>query len=597
MSSEDLNSIKNETSKLKAPEKNWGNPIEFLMTCIGFSVGLGNVWRFPFLCFKNGGSAFVIAFAIMLFTIGLPLFFLEITIAQYSKFGPINVWKVVPIFRGLGIVSLLVATFISIYYNVLICWSVIYLISSFLPKLPWTDCNFEWNDEKCCVPSKTDVLNSTLQIGFCSKDTESPAKQYFNNYVLSLSDDIGNFTGVNWKLAVSLLACWLLVFLSLSKGVQSLGKVSYITAIFPYIMIIALIIRGVTLEGAMKGIKYYILNINTEKLKNLETWTDAASQVYFILGIAQGGLYTLGRYNNFNYNHQKTSIFIAILDGITGLLAGLAIFSVLGYMSTRTGIEVADLAVGGPGLSFIVYPEALSLMPFPWIWCIFFFLMMITIGFGSILSLTECVLDSITEALKTKINIHGKETLYRFGICMIFYIVAFPMATHSSLYIQNLIDSYLSGYPFVLFAFLEAFGLCWIYGIGNIKKDLKLMLGVEPNYYWIVCFAIVPVITFGIFIITIISNTEVTLNNYHYPGWAHAIGWIIVVIVLCPVPIFFAISIKNSVGKHGLPKNWKSLKLHFQPSEDWKPANECIEVFPMIKLNTENGKDNEAFYA
>lgn len=113
----------------------------------------------------------------MLFTIGLPLFFLEITIAQYSKFGPIDVWKVVPIFRGLGIVSLLVAVFISIYYNVLICYSLIYLISSFIPKLPWTDCGFSWNDEKCCKIS-TEVANVTLQV-FCPKDSESPAKQYF----------------------------------------------------------------------------------------------------------------------------------------------------------------------------------------------------------------------------------------------------------------------------------------------------------------------------------------------------------------------------------------------------------------------------------
>lgn len=129
----------------------------------------------------------------------------------------------------------------------------------------------------------------------------------------------------------------------------------------------------------------------------------------------------------------RTSIFIAVLDAVTGLLAGLAIFSVLGYMSTKTGIDVPDLAVGGPGLSFIVYPEALSLMPFPWIWCIFFFMMMITIGFGSILSLSECVLDSITEALKGKIDIHGKETFYRFMICIFFYLIAFPMTTHVNL--------------------------------------------------------------------------------------------------------------------------------------------------------------------
>ena len=82
-----------------------------------------------------------------------------------------------------------------------------------------------------------------------------------------------------------------------------------------------------------------------------------------------------------SHNHSnRTSVFICILDGFTGVFAGFAIFTVLGYMSEKTGVEVSQLAVGGPGLSFIVYPEALSLMPFPWIWCILFFLMMITIG-------------------------------------------------------------------------------------------------------------------------------------------------------------------------------------------------------------------------
>jgi len=109
-------------------------------------------------------------------------------------------------------------------------------------------------------------------------------------------------------------------------------------------------------------------------------------------------------------------------------MAGFAIFSVLGYMSDRTGIPVDKLAVGGPGLSFIVYPEALSLMPFPWIWCIFFFLMMITIGFGSILSLMECVLDSAAEKIKY-IDSKKKEIIFRFLVCMSFFLVGLFLAT------------------------------------------------------------------------------------------------------------------------------------------------------------------------
>jgi SNF family Na+-dependent transporter len=222
MSMSNSNNIMQMTeSKIKINDraqhrKEWGNPTEFLMTCIGFAVGLGNVWRFPYLCFKNGGSAFVIAFSSMLFFIGLPLFFLEITLAQFSKMGPLEIWKVVPAFRGLGICSLLLSTFIAFYYNILICYSLIYAVSSFIPTLPWTRCDFSWNTAKCCMGSSSNVS--------CAADSESPAKQYFNNYVLDISDGIGDFGYINWKIAISLLVCWLMIFLALSQGVQSLGK-------------------------------------------------------------------------------------------------------------------------------------------------------------------------------------------------------------------------------------------------------------------------------------------------------------------------------------------------------------------------------------
>jgi solute carrier family 6 amino acid transporter-like protein 5/7/9/14 len=117
---------------------------------------------------------------VMLFTIGLPLFFVEITIAQYSGKGPLEVWQVVPMLQGIGVCSLLIAGFISLYYNVLICYSLIYLISSFFPTLPWTECDNSWNNEKCCIPSIEKDLNGTIfNRTFCSNMTESPAKQYF----------------------------------------------------------------------------------------------------------------------------------------------------------------------------------------------------------------------------------------------------------------------------------------------------------------------------------------------------------------------------------------------------------------------------------
>lgn len=586
----DVESKKDKKENDEGFHKEWTNPIEFLMTCIGFAVGLGNVWRFPYLCFKNGGSAFVFAFVLMLFIVGLPMFYLELTIAQYSKLGPLDVWSVVPLVRGIGVCSLIIAGSISLYYNLLICYSLIYAISSFLPNLPWRSCDFYWNDDKCCVSSG----NIT-----CPFNSESPAKQYFNKYVLNKSDDIGDMGEINWKLAASLLTCWLLIFLSLSKGVQSLGKVSYLTAIFPYIMISALIVRGVTLPGAYKGIEFYILKLDFNKLARLETWLDAINQVYFCLSISQGGLYTLGRHNTFHYNHQRTSVFVVILDGFTGVLAGFAIFSVLGYMSERVGIDVDKLAVGGPGLSFIVYPEALSLMPFPWIWCIFFFLMMITIGFGSILSWMECVLQSLSEVFKKYLDTKTKETVFRLAVCVGFFLVGLPMCTRSGLYIQNLLDNYISGYPVLICAALESFAFGWIYGIQNIKRDLKMMLGSFPNIYWIFCWKfLTPVFTTAAVILSIVVNQEVTLNDYRYPQWAHVIGFVIVGIILSPLFFFSQIGISQFGFKNVLkpdPKKWKPA-IDTSPEANGDATN--LELDQYVYNENENnrsGRDNMAF--
>ena len=94
---------------------------------------------------------------------------------------------------------MLIAGFISFYYNILIAYSLIFAISSFLPTLPWTECDFLWNDEKCCISVPIeDETDQIMNFRTCSNLTQSPAKQYFENFVLTMSDDIGNFGPVNW---------------------------------------------------------------------------------------------------------------------------------------------------------------------------------------------------------------------------------------------------------------------------------------------------------------------------------------------------------------------------------------------------------------
>lgn len=563
--------------KAKPAIKQWDNPIEFLMTCIGYAVGIGGVIRFPYLCFQNGGCAFVIAFLIMLFIFGVPLFFLELTISQYSKCGADKVWKVIPLLKGLGICSIVINTYFCIYFNVLISYSVIYLIQSFYPKLPWIRCDNWWNDPITCkAATSKEIVNASIAAvgnvtGLLSSNLtnathavfEPASKQYFYNYVLEISNGVDELNGLNFKVVGALAICWIMAFLSLIKGIASLGKVSYFTAIFPYVMITVLIIRGCTLEGAMKGLNFYILTVDMNYLLNLKTWILASSQALFCLGIAQGSLLTLGKHNSFNYNHQKATCFIAVLDGFTGIYAGFAIFSVIGFMAHTTGQDVSDLELNGLGLSFIVYPEALSLMPFPWIWCIFFFMMMITIGFGSLLSMTECALDTFTSIA----GISSKHTIkLRFGTCLFFFLSGLIMTTKGGYYILNMIDHYTCTVPIIVLAALEAVGLGWFYGTKRLDENMRLMLNTNLNLYWKICFKVLtPTVALVMFFITMISKNEVTFDGYEYPKWIHYLGQFIVATCLSPLFIFAF----RSLYKAGVLDVIYELT---QPGENWKPA-------------------------
>lgn len=127
----------------------WSNQCEFFLSCLGFAVGLGNVWRFPYLCYQDGGGAFLIPFMLMFIFCGLPLLFLELTIGQYASEGPITIWKISPVFKGLGIGMVMVSLYLAAYYNVVTGWAFYYLFVSLRAVLPWSCCELDWLASKC----------------------------------------------------------------------------------------------------------------------------------------------------------------------------------------------------------------------------------------------------------------------------------------------------------------------------------------------------------------------------------------------------------------------------------------------------------------
>ncbi|CAG0921260.1 unnamed protein product [Notodromas monacha] len=224
----------------------FANHAEFLAGMISMAVGLGNVWRFPYLCQRNGGGAFLIPYVILLVVEGMPLSLIEIGLGQRFGRGSIGVWKGIhPGLGGLGVASTAVSFLVGLYYNVVITWCLYYLFRSFTTQLPWAECP---------------VVNET-RVEECAKSSET---QYFwYREALNSSESIGDFEGINWHMFVCLLLAWLIVFLTMRKGIQSSGKVLYITAVFPYVVLAIFFIRAVTLRGAASG----LLHLLTPKVR------------------------------------------------------------------------------------------------------------------------------------------------------------------------------------------------------------------------------------------------------------------------------------------------------------------------------------------
>ncbi|XP_029647898.2 sodium- and chloride-dependent glycine transporter 1-like [Octopus sinensis] len=297
-------------------------------------------------------------------------------------------------------------------------------------------------------------------------------------------------------------------------------------------------------------------------------WSDAATQVFYSLSISCGGLITMSSYNKFNNNCLRDSILVPLIDCFTSFFSGFVIFTVLGFMAKVKGVDVETVVKGGPGLAFIAYPEAITKMPSPTVWAILFFLMMITIGFSSQFSLVETVMSSLMDEWQDKLRRNWKtQTAFRVCVCLVTFLFGLPMTTQAGMYILNLVDTSVGGFPFLFIGLTECLTICYIYGYKRFADDIEMMLGKKPSVYWRICWCFVtPFILFVVIVSKAIQYKVVTLHSYVYPRWAQTIGWLIVIIPLVIIPVYFVVKHCQSGGYQVMVKSLKPLS-NWGPSE------------------------------
>ncbi|CAF3768290.1 unnamed protein product [Adineta steineri] len=445
-----------------------------------------------------------------------------------------------PLVKGVGWATVLINFMMAMFYNTIISWAVYYLVMSFngfRSELPWKGCHHAWNTE-CCVAADVKEYQYTKQLANSTKKilnatatratsifttattTVKPrnctrlvysTEEYFYRRVQEVdkADSFNNLGKIKWELALCLFVVFIFVYFALWKGIKSSGKAVWITAIAPYVILLILLFRGVTLSGSLVGIQYY-LQPRMELLKSFSIWNAAATQIFFSLGPGFGVLLALSSYNKFHNNCYRDALITSTINCATSVLAGLVVFSTLGHMadvSRKTIDQVIEEK--GSELVFIVYPHTIALMNWSTLWAILFFFMLITLGIDSTFGGLESIITGLCDEFP---NILGRHrSVFVFFVLVICYLGALPTCTYGGDYIVNLMNEIAVAPALLLVVFVECIAVSWFYGVNRFSNDIKAMIGTRPSLFWrAIWYVVSPIFLLMIFCISM--NTFLSGN-------------------------------------------------------------------------------------
>ena len=460
-----------ESPLLESQRENWGSRTGFVLAAIGSAVGLGNLWGFTYKVYAHGGGAFLIPYIFAMVAIGVPLLILELSLGHMTQRAAPDAYRAINRkTEPIGWWGILLGFVIITYYPVILAYCgnfLVFCVQGIFNggKLPWAGEGVEG------VENAEKFFYSGFLKFWQSAETKTPVAP----------TPLGRLVT---PIVVSLGVIWVAMYLCIFKGVKLVSKVVLWTVPLPWIMLLILMVRGLTLPGATQGMDFF-LHPKWTMLMRPDTWRWAFGQMFFSMSLAFGVMITYASFLHRKSDINNNATIIGLADVATSFMAGIAVFATIGAMAFATQqagnpVLVDKVVKEGPGLAFVAFPYALAQLPYaPWFGAIFF-IALLTLGIDSAFSITESVLASIVD----KTGWRRGRTLI--GMTVVGFGLGLVYCTRGGLAWLGEIDEFINN-PWggiVLLGLLEAVVVGWAYRIGRLREHANERSDWKLGAWW-----------------------------------------------------------------------------------------------------------------
>lgn len=490
------------STHLKARES-WTGDFGFILAAVGSAIGLGNIWRFPGVAYTNGGGAFLVPYLIALVTAGIPILLLDYALGhRYRGSAPATFRRLNKKFEVVGWFMVLVSLVIMSYYAVILAWALRYMFFS------------------------VDMAWGSDTMSFFVGDFLQVSDPGFNSDIVP---------GVFWPLIAVWGGAAIVIALGIRKGLERAAKI-----FIPLLIVIfgVLVVRALFLDGASEGLNAFFTP-NWTALADPGVWIAAYSQIFFSLSVAFGIMLTYASYLKRKTDITSTAFVSGFANSSFEILAGIGVFATLGYMAAQRGVGVNEIeGITGPILSFVTFPEVITLMPGGPVFGVIFFASLTIAGFTSLISLIQVV----SAAVQEKFNINRRfGALLATGIAGAASVLLF--STTNGLNALDVVDKFINEIGIVTGAIVMTLFVAFaLRKLPLLRKHLNYYSSFKVGRWWDLLVGVIsPAVLAFIFVLTF--HSLVTEGYGDYPvafvyqyGWYMIIGVIFGALILAFIP-------------------------------------------------------------